>query len=183
MRDRFWRRGTLRLRRLAGRGVFAGGMGDGAGAGYDDGFFGDDERLGVGGGVDAIVDEIVDRDGAVEDGAGAEDGAAFDDGAFVDTGVAAKEDIVFDDDGKGADGFENAADLRAGGDVAIAADLRAASDQGVGIDHGVFADVRADVDEHGRHADHAAAKVAAIADAGATGNDADAVGEREMRTG
>src|SRR5277367_4631189 len=98
-------------------------MGDSAGAGNDDGFFGDDERLGVGSGVDAIVDEIVDGDGAIEDGAGAQDCATFDDGAFIDAGIAAKEDVVFNDDGKRADRFEDATDLRASGNVAIAADL------------------------------------------------------------
>jgi len=169
---------------LEGEVVFgAAGMSDGAGAGDDDGFFGDAERLSVGGGVDAVVNQIVDGNGAIEDGAGAEDGAAFDDGTFVDAGVAAKEDLVFDDDGKRADGFENAADLCTSGDVAMAADLRAAPDQRVGIDHGVFANVRADVDEHGRHADHAATEEGAIADAGAAGNDADAVGESEGANG
>ena len=46
----------------------------------------------------------------------------------------------------------------------------------MGIDHGIFADVRADIDEHGWHTDYAAGDEAAVADAGAAGNDADAVG-------
>ena len=154
-------------------------MRDGSGAGNDDGVFGNDEREIAGGGVDGVANEIVDGDGAIEDGTGAEDGAALDDGAFVDAGVAADEDVVFDDDGKSADGFEDAANLRGGGDVAVAADLRARADERVGIKHGVFADVCADIDEHRRHTDDATGDVRSVADAGASGNDADAIGDGE----
>src|SRR5262249_16793405 len=155
---------------------FPGGMGDGARAGNDHSVFGNNQGEIVGGGIDGVAGEVVDGDGAVEDGAGAEKGAALDDGRFMGAGVAADKDAIFDDDGERADRLEHAADLRAGGDVAIAADLRTGADQGVGIDHGVLADVSSGIDEHRRHADYTTGDVRAVADAGAAGNDADAVG-------
>ena len=109
-----------------------------------------------------------------------ENGALLDHGAFVDAAIAADENIVFHNDGNGADGFENAADLRSSGDVTVLADLRAAANQGVRIDHGAIVNISADVDVHGRHASDTAADVAAIANAGAAGNDADAVLRGEM---
>ncbi len=45
--------------------VFALAFGDGAGTGYDYRFFGDDQGLVVGGGVDQAADQVVDGGGAV----------------------------------------------------------------------------------------------------------------------
>src|SRR5581483_6054393 len=59
--------------------------------------------------------------------------------------------------------------------MAVLSDLRAAAYQRVGIDHGSIAHVGAHVDVHRRHANHALAHVAAIADAGASGYESHAV--------
>ena len=69
--------------------------------------------------------------------------------------------------------------MRRGGNVAVAADLGATPDQSMRIDHRAFTNVSTDVHEHRRHANHAAADVTTIANAGATGNDAHTVGSRE----
>ena len=159
--------------------LFAGGVGDGAGAGYDYRIFGDDQRLVAGCRVDGVANEIVDGDRAVEDCAGAENGAAFDNRAFINSGVPTNYNIVFNNHGKRAYWLEDSADLRAGGDVAIAADLRAGADEGVGIDHGVFPDEGTDVDEHGGHADYAAGDVSTVPNAGTSRDDTDAVGGGE----
>src|SRR2546423_13948420 len=47
------------------------------------------------------------------------------------------------------------------------------------VDHRAFTNVSADIDEHRRHANHPAADVTAIANAGAAGNDAHTGGSRE----
>ena len=96
------------------------------------------------------------------------------DGAFIDTAVAADQHVVFDDDGQRSDRFQNSADLRGRRDVASGADLGAASDQRVRIDHRAVAYICADIDIHRRHAGDAFTDIAAVANAGATGNDADA---------
>src|ERR1700730_3285454 len=90
--------------------------------------------------------QVVDRRGAVENGAGAKHGAALDHGPFIDAAIPADEDLVFDDDGHGADGLDDTADLAGGGTVTVLTDLGAASHQSVGIDHGAFAYVSAYVD-------------------------------------
>src|SRR5581483_9964760 len=59
--------------------------------------------------------------------------------------------------------------------MATLAKLRATADQSVRIHHGPLAHVRADVDIHGRHTDHAFCHIAAVADAGAAGHEAHAV--------
>lgn len=154
----------------------AGGVQYAAGAGYDDGVFGDDQRLIVARRIHGIANEIVDGDGAVENGAGAEDGAGFNDSAFVDSRIPTNDDVIFNDNGKSADGFKYSTNLRARGDVAIAANLRARADQGMRIDHRVFTDVSTHIDEHWRHADHAASDMSAVTNTGATRNDANTVG-------
>src|SRR5262249_2335328 len=73
-----------------------------------------------------------------------------------------------------SDRFDHAADLRASGDMAISSDLRATAYKRMRVHHGVFVHIRADVDKHGRHADDAVGDKAAVADAGAAGNEADA---------
>jgi len=74
-----------------------------------------------------------------------------------------------------ADRLQHATDLRSRGKVTVAPNLRAAADQRMRIDHGSFADVCSYVDEHGRHADHAATNVAAVANARTTRHDAHSV--------
>src|SRR5579859_1412796 len=154
----------------------ASGMQDAAGAGDDDGVFGDGQRLVAARRIDSVSHEIVDGDGAVENGAGAQDGAGFNNRAFIDSRIPTNDDIIFNDDGKRADGLKNSTDLRAGGDVAIAAYLRARADESVGIDHGVLTNVSADVDEHWRHTNNAAGDMGTIANAGAAWNNANPVG-------
>ena len=129
------------------------------------------------------MDEIEDRGASGEDGSSGEDCAFADDGAFVDSGVAADEDVVFNDDGAGVDGLKDAADLGCGAEVNALADLGAGADEGVGIDHGAFIDVGADVDVHGRHADDTAGDECARADGGATGDDAQPIGNGEVADG
>src|ERR1700722_12297769 len=58
--------------------------------------------------------------------------------------------------------------------MSIRSPLRAASYQGVRIDHGAIAHPASRIDVHGRHARDASTDVAAIANAGSTGNNADA---------
>ena len=157
----------------------AGGVQYATGTGDDDGVFGDDQRLIVTRRIDGIAHEIVDWDGAIENGAGSEHGAGFNDSAFVDSRIPTNDYIIFNDNGQSADGFEYSTDLGARGDVAIAAYLRARTDQGVGIDHRVFTYVSSHIDEHRRHADYAAADMSAVANAGAARNDANTVGNRE----
>jgi len=74
------------------------------------------------------LDEVVDGDGAVEDGACAEDGARFDYGAFVNAAISAHHYFVFDDYGERAYWFQDAANLGGGADVAVLADLGAGAD-------------------------------------------------------
>src|SRR5262249_39815232 len=95
--------------------------------------------------------------------------ALLDDRAFVDSAVAADHYFVFDDHRHGAHRFDDATDLRARRDVTIFPDLRAAADQGVRVHHRVFVYVRTAIDEHSRHADHAARDKAGVADARAAG--------------
>ena len=59
--------------------------------------------------------------------------------------------------------------------MAVAPDLCAAPNEGVGINHRAFANISADVHKHGRHANDSPPYVTPIANAGAAGNDADAV--------
>src|SRR5258708_1672696 len=143
-----------------------------AGAGDDHGFFRDHERAAVGGCIDLLAHEIVDRGRAIQDYAAAEHRAALHDNAFVHAAISPNHHIVFNNHWHGADGLEDAADLRACGDVAIAPDLRATSDQSVRVDHRAIIDVRPGIDEHRRHARDAAPDVRAIANAGPAWNDA-----------
>src|SRR5205814_6467975 len=112
------------------------------------------------------------RGGPIENGAGAQHGAPLDHRAFVDTAVAADQHVVFDNHGHGAHRFQHAANLAGRRDVAVLADLSAATNQRVRIHHGAIVHVGAGVDVHGRHASHAPADVAAVADTGAARHDA-----------
>src|SRR5215469_10287830 len=76
---------------------FADWMGNGAGAWNNNRVFGDDERPIVGSGVDGIANEVINRNGAVQNRAGSENGTALDDGAFVNAGVAADKHPVYND--------------------------------------------------------------------------------------
>src|SRR5260221_685322 len=143
-----------------------------AGAGDDHGFFRDHERAAVGGCIDLLAHEIVDGGRAIQDYAAAEHRAALHDNAFVHAAISPNHHIVFNNHWHGADGLEDAADLRACGDVAIAPDLRATSDQSVRVDHRAIIDVRPGIDEHRRHARDAAPDVRAIANAAPAWNDA-----------
>src|SRR2546430_665772 len=154
-------------------------MRDGARAWTDDGLFRNDRRLGLRGGVNRVSHEIVNRDGAIENRARAENRAALYDGSFINAGIPADQDFIFDNHRQRADRFEDATNLRRGGNVAVAADLGATPNERVRIDHRAFTNVSADIDEHRRHANHAAADVTSIANAGTAGNDAHAVGSRE----
>src|SRR5467141_249173 len=91
--------------------------------------------------------------------------------------------MVFNNYRQRPDRFEDATDLSAGGNVAVAADLRATPNEGMRINHRAFSYVRAYIHKHGRHANDSAANVAPIANAGAAGNDADAVRGRERARG
>ncbi len=152
-------------------------------AGHDHCFFWNDQRLIFGGDVHFAAHDIINRSGVIQNHAGAEDGAAFHDGAFENAAVPSYQDFVFDDDGHRAYGFENAADLGGGGNVAAFSDLRAAAYQRVRIYHRLVAYVRADVDEHRRHAGDAFADEAAVANAGAAGDDAHAAGGGDVLDG
>src|SRR6185436_11654838 len=92
--------------------------------------------------------------------------------AFVDAAVAADEDVVFDDDGARVHRLEHATDLRSRADVHALTHLGARANEGMRIDHRLGADIRADVDEHRRHADHALREVRAATDAGSARDDA-----------
>src|SRR5438477_8287095 len=154
-------------------------MRDGSRPRYHDGFLRDDERLGFAGRVDFVANQVVNRNRAIENRAGAKDGAPLHDRSFIDSGISANQNFVFNDPRKRANRFKNATDLRSRGNMAVTADLRATSNERVGIDHGAFANVSPHVHEHRRHANHAAANVTAIANAGAARNNAHAVGSRE----
>src|SRR6267143_6772198 len=91
--------------------------------------------------------------------------------------------MVFNNYRQRPDGFEDATDLRAGGNVAVVADLRTTPNEGMRINHRAFSYVRAHIHKHGRHANDSAANVAAIANAGAAGNDSDAIRRRERARG
>src|SRR6266851_7540274 len=84
----------------------AGGMRDGTRAGNHDGFFGNNQRLGLGGCVDLVANEIVNRNGAIEYRAGAKNGAALHDGPFIHAGISTNQYFVFDDDWQRSNGFE-----------------------------------------------------------------------------
>jgi len=157
------------------------GMRDGARAGHDDGFFWNDERLGLGGCVDLVADEIVNGDGAIEDRSRAKNSTALHDGTFINAGISAHQDFVFDNHRQRADRLKDAADLGACGNVAVAADLGATPNERMRIDHRAFTNVSTDIDEHRWHADHATADITSIANAGTAGNDAHAVGEEVKR--
>src|SRR6267142_3210558 len=91
--------------------------------------------------------------------------------------------MVFNNYRQRPDRFEDATDLRAGGNVAVVADLRATPNQGMRINHRAFSYVRANIHKHGWHANDSTANVAAIANAGAAGNDAHAIRGRERARG
>ncbi len=141
----------------------------------DDGLLGNYQWLIVGRGVNGVTDQVVDRSGRVENGAGAEDRSLFYHRAFVHAAITADHHFVFDDYRHRADWFDDAADLRTCGDVTLFSNLRATADQRVGVDHRTFVNVGADIDEHRRHTDYAARDVAAIANAGAAGNQAHSI--------
>ena len=99
-------------------------------------------------------------------------------GPFIDAAVAAHQHFVFDDHRQRAHRLQHAADLRGGRNMAIRSHLRAASHQRVRIDHGAVAHPGSGVDVHRRHAGDALADVAAVANAGSAGHDANAVDRR-----
>src|SRR5580692_8227638 len=101
------------------------------------------------------------------------------DGSFIYASIASHEHVVFNDHRHRAYRFEHATNLRTGGDMAVASELRAAPNQRMRVNHRAVADVRADVDEHWRHANHPAPNVRAVANARSAGYDADAVGNRD----
>src|SRR5437762_13435750 len=110
-------------------------MRDGARAWNDDGFFRNDQRLGIAGCIDRVTNEIVNRDGAIENRARAENGAALHDGSLINAGIPTEQDFVLDNHRQRSDGFEDATNLRRGGNVAVAADLAATPNQSMPIDH------------------------------------------------
>ncbi len=108
-----------------------------------------------------------------------EHGATLHDRAFVDAAVAADQDVVFDDHGRGSHGLQHASELGGGGEVDVLAHLGAAPHESMGIDQRAISHPGADVDVHGRHADHPPAQVAAVADGGAPGDHTHAVPEAQ----
>src|ERR1035441_10505273 len=94
----------------------SGALSDGARAGYQHGFFRDDEWVVVGSLVDCAAHQVVDRRGTIEDGSRAQDGAFLDYRAFVHAAVAAHQYIVFNDYRQRAYGLQHATDLRGGRD-------------------------------------------------------------------
>src|SRR4051794_24233769 len=102
------------------------------------------------------------------------------DRALVHAAIPSHQHIVLDDYWKGADRFENAANLRCSGDVTLTSDLCAASNQGMRIDHRSITNVRAHVDEHGRHTSHASAHVTAVANTRTARHDAHAIFGAEL---
>ena len=155
---------------------------NGAGTGDDDGALWDMEYALLGA-KDFFLDEVEDGGGARENGSGGDDDVGVQVRALVDAAVSADESVVFDDDGEGADGFEDAADLRAGGDVAMRADLGATPDESVGIDHGVVVDPSADVDVGWGHDRHARSEVGAAAHGRAAGDDSDFAFDEVLQVG
>ena len=123
--------------------------------------------------------DVVERRRRGQDRSGRQHRAPLDDRAFVDTAIPADQHVVLDDHRQRADRLEHAADLRSGADVHAAADLCARSDERVRIDQRFVANPGADVDVHRRHADDAASRVDAVADAGSAGHDADAAARRQ----
>src|SRR5260221_9229950 len=137
---------------------------------HDDSLLRNHQRLIVGRHVHRISHQIIDWSRRVKDGASSEHRAFFHHRAFVHSAIPANHHLIFDDHRHCADWLDHPADLRARRDVALLSDLRATSNKDVRIHHGSFVNVRADVDKHRRHADHAARHKAAIANAGASGN-------------
>src|SRR5437667_700373 len=122
-------------------------MRDGARAWNDDGFFRNDQGLGIAGCIDRLANEIVNRDGAIENRARAENGAALHDGSLINAGIPTEQDFVLDNHRQRSDRLENATNLRGCRDVAVAADLGATSNQSMRIDHRAFTNVSTDVYE------------------------------------
>src|SRR5580692_3217531 len=152
-------------------------MRDGTRARYDHGLLGDNQGLIFGRGMHRAVHNVVHRSGAVEDRAGSEHRAALDYGPFVNAAIPTENHFVLNNDRKRTYRLEYAANLHRGGDVATLANLCATAHQRVGIHHGAFADIRAGVDEHGRHTGDALPDEATIADARSAWHDAHAAGD------
>jgi hypothetical protein len=150
-------------------------MRHGARTGNYDGFFGNDERIGFGGCVNHVANQIVNRDRAIKDRARAKNRATLHHGPFINARIPPDQNLVFDNHRQGTDGFKNTADLRSRRNVTIAANLRAAPHQRVRINHRAFSNIGADVYEHRRHANHSTADVTAIANTRAARNDSNAV--------
>src|SRR5260370_8688638 len=106
-------------------------MRDGAGARHNDCFFRNNQRLSLGGRVNSLSNEIVNRDGAIQDRASAEDSASFHDSSFINTGIPTNQDFILDNYRQRADRLKNSTDLRSRRNVAITPDLRSTANHPV----------------------------------------------------
>src|SRR5260370_14835115 len=98
-------------------------MRDGARSRNYDGFFGNDERLGLRGSVDRVANQIVNRNGAIKNRAGSQNRPPLHDRSFINAGIPAHQNFVFDNYRQRTDRFKYAADLRSRGNVSVAAHL------------------------------------------------------------
>src|ERR1700724_4535498 len=142
--------------------IFTGAFRNWPGPWHNDGVFRNDEWTIRTRGIHEGFHQVIDGRRSIQQRARAQHGASFNNRAFVYAAISSDHHFVLNDHGQPADRLQHATDLNTRGKVTVAPNLRAASDQRMRIDHGSFADVGSYVDEHGRHADHAATNVAAV---------------------